>query len=173
MAEQFIDMLRGNSNTLGRTEEVVALVIKEPKRINELFDLFFQDDEWVRLRVNSSLKRLWRHDKQSIAPFIDRWITDVASIDQPSINWTFAQMVEECPELLSDKQRAKSTEIIKKYLTSSSDWIVLNTSIQALGTLAKNDPDLASWLKPQLKKLSTNDKKSVARRAAKTLETLQ
>jgi len=173
MKELFVEMLRGNTNSLGRTEEVVAVILKNPQRVNELFDGFYQDDEWVRLRVNSALKRLWRHDKTLVQPFVTRWTKEVAHIEQPSINWTFAQLVEECPELFTDKEIDSALSTIKQYLTHSSDWIVLNSSIQTLSKRAKDDTALRTWLMPQLKKLTTHDKKSVAGRARKWLTQLQ
>ena len=172
MSEKFVDMLRGEVNALGRTEEVVAEVLKHPQRINELFDLYFQDDEWVRLRVSSSLKRIWRAETDLVKPFIKRWVEKVSEIDQPSTQWTFAQLVEECPDLFSKTQLEKSIEQVKGYLDNSDDWIVLNTSIQSLTTHAKDNAELATWLKPRLKKLTNYSKKSVAGKARKSLEVL-
>ena len=173
MDEKLVDMLRGNSNTLGRTEEVVEIVKKDPTKIHELFKLYFQEDEWVRLRVSSSLKRLWRHNPETIRPFMRQWIDEVAIIDQPSTQWTFAQMVEECEKLLTDKQLKESIKHIQGYLESSTDWIVLNTSIQTLTHYATTDNTLKTWLTPKLKKLQNYEKKSVAARAKKALAYLQ
>ena len=86
MKEAFVEMLRGNSNTLGRSPEVVEDVKAQPDRINELFELYFQPDEWVRLRSSNSLRRLWREDIKWVKPFIQRWINEVSPINQPSVN---------------------------------------------------------------------------------------
>ena len=72
MKEAFADMLRGDSNTLGRAVEVFEIVKKDPPRVQEVFDLYFQPDEWVRLRSSNVLRRLWREDPAWVEPFIAR-----------------------------------------------------------------------------------------------------
>lgn len=170
--EPFVEMLRGATNSLGRTEEVTALVIADPSRAQEVYDCFFQDDEWVRLRAASTSKRLWRHDIELFAPFIQGWIDDVSSIDQPSTQWTFAQMCEECDHTLTDKQRERAIAIVSAYLIEGEDWIVLNSSISALTAWAKTRPRLAAEITPHLKRLSGESRKSVASRATKSLAQL-
>jgi len=173
MSEPFVEMLRGATNTLGRTEEVVEIVVADPARVGEVFELYFQDDEWVRLRASSSLKRLWRHDASMVAPFVDRWIGEVAAIDQPSVQWTFAQLLDECAELLSAAQAAAATEHVKRYLEESDDWIVVNSSIQTLGNRAADDAALRKWLLPRLRKQAQSHRKSTAGRATKALAALE
>jgi len=172
MAEPFVEMLRGDSNTLGRTDEVAEIVKAEPSRVNEVFDLYFQDDQWVRLRASSTLKRLWRRDPSMVAPFIDRWISEVASIDQPSVQWTVAQLLDECPELFSNAQAADAESHVKGYIEQSDDWIVINSSIQTLGNRAVDDADLRTFLLPHLKRHAKSSKKSIAGRATKMLAAL-
>ncbi len=171
--EAFVDMLRGDTNSLGRTEEVTAIVIANPTRAAEVYDCFFQDDEWVRLRAASTSKRLWRHDIDLFAPFIQGWIEDVSAIDQPSTQWTFAQMCEECDHALSDEQRKRAIEIISDYLAEKDDWIVLNSSMSTLASWAKTRPDLAVAITPHLKRRQHDDRKSVAKRATKALGQLE
>lgn len=170
--EPFVEMLRGARNDLGRTEEVVACVLEDPARIDELYDCYFQPDEWVRLRVSSSFKRIWRADEAMFLPFLDRFITDVSTIDQPSAQWTFAQMVLELDAHLSAGQRRTVKGRLKKYLDTSDDWIVQNNSIETLGTWALDDPKLATWLVPHLAAFAASPRKSVARRAQRWLDRL-
>ena len=94
-ALKFVGMLDEPKNTLGRTEEVVEMVLEKPELIEYLYQCYFQPDEWVRLRVSSSFKRLWRADEELVKPYIAGFVSKVSKTDQPSINWTFAQMCEE------------------------------------------------------------------------------
>lgn len=171
--EPFVEMLRGATNSLGRTEEVTALVIDDPSRAQEVYDCFFQDDEWARLRAASTSKRLWRHDSEMFAPFIQGWIDDVSAIDQPSAQWTFAQMCEECDAALTDAQRDRAIEIVKGYLAEGDDWIVLNSSMSTLAAWAMSRPELAAEVAPHLERLSNDGRKSVAKRAVKAMEQLR
>ena len=172
MAERFLDMLDEAKNSLGCTEEVVDIVLRNPKRLDELYEIFFQPNEWARMRAASSFKRIWRADPELFEPYKQRWIDDVSKIKQASLNWTFSQMCTDLGDTLDSKQRTKCKARMKKYLETNDDWIVQNTTIEALGEWARDDKRLATWLKPELKRLSKLDKKSVAKRANKYLEAL-
>jgi len=170
MPEAFVEMLRGARNDLGRTEEVVDLVLADPSRIHELYQCFFQPDEWVRLRASSSFKRIWRADEELFLPYLDRFIADVSKIDQPSVQWTFAEMCSDLDARLTGAQRRTAKVRVKAYLDNSDDWIVLNRSIFTLGLWSGDDPKLTAWMRPRLVTLATDDRKSVARSAQKWLD---
>lgn len=171
-AEPFVEMLRGATNSLGRTEEVVALVLNDHDRLDEVHQLFFQDDEWVRLRASSSWKRIWRAQPEWAVPYLDSWIGEVSKLDQPSVQWTFAQLCLELDDLLTPRQRSTARNRLKKYLESSDDWIVLNSTMPTLTHWAADRAELAEWLRPRLDRLASDDRKSVATRAAKALKQL-
>jgi len=89
------------------------------------------------------------------------------------MQWTFAQLCEECDGVLSNAQRDRAIERIVGYLTDSADWIVLDSSMPPLATWATTRPELAATVRPHLEHHARDDRKSVARRAAKALSRLQ
>ena len=167
MSEPFVEMLNEPKNTLGRTEEVVEIVLGEPDRIDELYGCFFQADEWVRLRTSSSFKRIWRANLAFFKPFIPGFVDDVSRIEQASVMWTFAQMCLEIGDEFDAKQKIVAVERLKRYLDTSDDWIVQNTTIETLGSWAQTDDLLAVWLRPHLRRLKGSKRSSVAKRASK------
>lgn len=59
--ESFAEMLKGgHPNSLGRTEEVVGVVLAERARLEELFATMAEPDEVVRLRVGDALEKVCR-----------------------------------------------------------------------------------------------------------------
>ncbi len=173
MKPDFIAMLNEPKNTLGRTEEAVTLILENNELIEDLYQCYFQSDEWVRLRVSSSFKRIWRADPTLFKPYIKGFVEKVAFIDQPSVNWTFSQMCLERQDDLSVKQKAAAVSQMKKYLENSDDWIVQNATIETLASWAQQDAALRLWLCPKLQELTISDRKSVAKRAAKWLGKLE
>ncbi len=147
------------------------MVLADPQLIDDLYSCYFQPDEWVRLRVSSSFKRLWRADEKLVQPYIKGFVYHVSTIDQPSINWTFAQLCRELDHLLTPPQRAEAKERLKGYLERSDDWIVQNATIDTLADWA-GDTTLAAWLGPKLRQLTHSRRKSVATRARKRLDQL-
>jgi hypothetical protein len=73
---------------------------------------------------------------------------------------------------LSDDKARRATQLLQRNLTGSTDWIVLNVTMDVLTEWAQHDPPLADWLTPELERLCRDDRKSVAKRAAKCLTEL-
>lgn len=170
MAERFETMLTGgHPNSLGRTVEVVDAVLADRSSLAQLYACYFSEDEVVRLRVSSAMKRVAREHPDWTIEFMDGLQSEVAAIDQASAQWTLALLFDLTRELQTSEQRARSVDIMKHNLAQHDDWIVLNNSMQVLHEWSLDDPALADWLTPHLERLAFERRKSVAGRAAKLL----
>ena len=171
MAKETIEQMLtgGHPNSLGRTEEVVDLVLKGKREFEELFNCYQSEDEVVRLRISSALKRIEKAQRDMVLPYVDRLIDEIGELDQASAQWTLAQLFERMFDNMSDKQKKGALKIVKRNLKSHDDWIVLNTSMETLSSWAEDDTALKRWMKPHLERLSSDKRKSVASRAAKKL----
>lgn len=163
----------GHHNSLGNTEEVVAEVLQNPHLFDNLFACYQSPDELVRLRVSSALKRIAKAKKELVLPYLSKIITEIAAIDQASTQWTIAQIFLLLEKDLSSDQRTMAINHFKHNLEMHKDWIVLNTTMETLFEWSKESVDLKKWLIPQLKKLSNDSRKSVAKRANKYLLVLK
>jgi hypothetical protein len=171
--EPFDVMLAGgHPNSLGRTIEVVDLILADPARLEQLYQCYFSPDEVVRLRTSNAFKRIWREHPDWLVPFFDRFLSDISQITQPSTRWTVAQMFHELNDLLTPDQRRAAVAVVQRSLTESDDWIVLNNALEALAAWAKNDPALKAWLEPHAVRLAGDARKSVAGRAARVIKAL-
>lgn len=162
----------GHPNSLGRTVEVVEMVQQTPDLLAALYRCYDSADEVVRLRTSSAFKRLFRAEPAWFDAYADRFIDEVAAIDQASAQWTVAQLCGELTDRLTPAQRRRATTVLQRLLQQSDDWIVLNAAMQTLGDWAVDDAALAAALRPELARLSGDTRKSVARRAAKLAATL-
>jgi len=170
-AETFELMLTGgHPNSLGRTIEVVDIVLAEPSRFEELFLCYRSDDEVVRLRVSNAMRRVEAERHDLLVPYIDRFLVEIGALDQPSAQWTLAKLFEALERDMSAEQKASATIIMQRNLAEHGDWIVLNNTMEALFAWSKDDSDLRQWLLPHLDRLATDPRKSVARRAEKLLK---
>ena len=173
VSQSFETMLTGgHPNSLGRTVEVVDTVLSDPARFDELFACYGSDDEVVRLRTSSAMKRVEAERRDLLVPYIDRFITEIGELDQPSAQWTLAQLFQRLAADLDASQRKGALKIMKRNLANHDDWIVLNTTIETLGEWAGADASLKKWLRPHLERLTGESRKSVAARARKTLRAL-
>jgi hypothetical protein len=169
----FEEMLTGgHPHSLGNTIEVVNIILADKKRFEDLYQCYFSDDEVVRLRVSNAMKRICKEHPDWLVPYIDKLLAYVAKINQASTQWTLAQLFLWLKNDMSEKQLERAKEILKTNLEKSDDWIVQNTTIETLSTWAKDDEKLRLWIIPRLEKFSKSDRKSVAGRAKKMLNSL-
>jgi hypothetical protein len=173
MVEPFAELLRGgHPNSLGRTAEVVGIVRADRARLDELFATMSDPDEVVRMRVGDALEKVCREQPGWFVGYVDRLLGDLGRIEQPSVRWHVAQMLRHLRSDLSCDQQQRATELLQQNLTGSTDWIVLNVTMDVLTEWTRHDPPLAEWLTPELERLSHDKRKAVSRRASKRLAEL-
>jgi hypothetical protein len=166
--ESFESMLTGgHPNSLGRTVEVVDLVLADQAKLRELIDGYKSTDEVVRLRVSSALKRVEVERHAWLLPYLDELINDVGQLDQASAQWTFAQLFQRYANELNPDQRRRSLALMKRNLETHTDWIVLINTMETLSEWAASDDKLKRWIEPHIERLTNDPRKSVAGRAAK------
>lgn len=170
MPEHFEAMLTGgHPNSLGRTVEVVSCVLADESRFAELFACYHSEDEVVRLRVSNAMKRIEKARHDLLVPYLDRFIDEIGALDQPSAQWTLAQLFMVLERDMSADQRGRALAILKRNIAKHSDWIVLNFTMEALFNWSADDPALRDWLIPHLERCAGDTRKSVAKRANKYL----
>lgn len=160
----------GHPNSLGNTVEVTEEVLVTNEHFDELFNCYFSKDEIVRLRVSSAMKRICKAKKELLLPYLDRFLTEISQIDQPSTKWTLAILFDLLKSDFSSNQLTQAKAIVKKNLEEEDDWIVLNYSMETLAKWSKKDENLKKWLHPHLERLKEDSRKSVSKRAYKLLE---
>jgi hypothetical protein len=157
----------GHPNSLGRTVEVVGIVLSDKSRLAELFDCYFSNDEVVRLRVSNAMKRICKVYPEWLVPYIDRLLDEIATVDQASTKWTLAQLFLMLEKEMTATQKEKAVKVLQHNLETSDDWIVQNMTMETLGKWAINDEQLRDWLLSQLDSFRKSSRKSVAKRAEK------
>ena len=161
----------GDPRSLHGVEQVIAAALADPGALEALFECLFCADAVVRMRGGDALEKIARIQPELLAPFTRRLLSDVADVDQPSIQWHLAQILTEIE--LTAQQRQRAIAILKRNLERYEDWIVLNLTLHALAHFARDDPELHRELVPILRSHQADTRKSVAKRATKLLAQLQ
>ena len=162
-------LMGGHPNSLGRAEEVIGIVLADHARLEELFATMAHPDAVVRMRVGDALEKVCREQPGWFAAHVDRLLGDLGHIEQPSVQWHVAQMLQHLRSDLSDVQAQQATELLRRNLTRSTDWIVLCVTMNVLTEWASHAPALAAWLAPELERLRHDERKTVAKGASKRL----
>ncbi len=161
----------GHPNSLGNTVSVVDEVLADRSLLAELVACYRSDDAVVRLRVSSAVKRVAQQRPEWVAAHLDDLLGWVAQIDQASTKWTLSTLFVLLDAHMTPQQRDTAVAIMRSNL-HYADWIVQNTTAESLAHFARQRPELATWLVPELQKLTASHHKSVRGRAQKLLTSL-
>lgn len=173
MKEPFEQMLTGgHPNSLGRTVEVVELIMQDKSLLEELFQCYKSEDEVVRLRTSNAFKRVAKAHREWVVPYLDRFLNEISELYQASAQWTLAQLFLMMTKDMSETQMTRAKDVLQRNLANHTDWIVLAQTMETLGKWSKKDPTLKEWLLPHLERLSQDGRKSVANKASKVSASL-
>lgn len=131
--EAFADVLTeaGRSNSLGRAGEVVAAVLDDRGRLDELWACIGDDDAYVRLRAIDSFEKVVNEQPAWADPYVARIVDELTDSRQPSVQWHVAQLFRQVQ--LAQDQRERAILWLRAWLTTTDvDWIV---SVNCMRTL--------------------------------------
>lgn len=173
MAESFAQILSvgGKTNSLGRAQEIIELVLNDKDQLAELYRCVFHDDAWVRMRAIDSIEKICRIHPEWLLPYVDRLQSELAHSDQHSIQWHLAQIYSQV-DLTASQKRLAIMWLSSRLEQKDVDWIV---AAQAMTTLVQFTHDGAVPKKSTialLKLQQSHKSKSVVKRATKLLAEL-
>ncbi len=160
----------GDRRSIGRSNEVVADVLKTPALFNEVFNGMFSNDPIIRMRSADAIEKITAGHPKYLQPYKLKLIYDVARIDQQEVRWHVAQMI---PRLdLTQKEIDHVVQILICDLQNKSS-IVRTFGMQALSDLAEKHPSLRPQVLELLKELTRTGSPAMKSRGLKLLRKLQ
>jgi len=170
MKESFEDIFAvgGKTNSLGRSGEVLEIVLSNKKRLNELYRCIFDEDAWIRMRAADTIEKVCRQHPDWLLSYVDKFQSELASNTQSSIQWHLAQIYGQLA--LTDEQKLKAINWLKNLLSNPRvDWIVAANAMKTLVQFTKDDSASIDGTIALLKVQQKHKSKSVVRRAEKLL----
>jgi len=166
-----ISMLEGGDRrSIGRVNEVVRTVIKEPERFRALVDGLLTDDEVVRMRCADAIEKVARARPDWLKPHTNFFLQQAAGRSQQEIRWHMAQIMPLLP--LTPPQRARAIQLLMDYLEDASS-IVRVSAMQALAELSRQDAQLGKRIVPLIKTIMKNGTSAVRARGRRLLGQLE
>jgi hypothetical protein len=163
-------MSGGNKRKLNN-QPVIDAVLHEPSRVSELFECIKDQDEYVRMRASDALEKVCRSDPFIVQPLKTRVLHEMSVIDQPSVQWHYAQIVDRLQ--LNPEETAKVIRKLQSNFERYDDWITCSITMKVLGNFAMHDDALRIYLMPKLEELTRDGRVSVSTCAKKTLKKLE
>ena len=171
MALDFRAQMFGGNKRKIKNQPVIEAVLHDSTRVGELFERVKDEDEYVRMRASDALEKVCRSNVSIVQPLKTRVLNEMSLIDQPSVQWHYAQIVDRL------QLTAQETEQVISKLQSNfekyDDWITRSITMEVLGSFALRDKALRAYLIPKLKELTKDSGVSISTRALKILKKLK
>jgi hypothetical protein len=160
----------GDRRSIGRVDEVVTQVLKNPSLFDVVFDGMLSHDPLSRMRAADAVEKITARHPEYLQPYKEKLIGQVAKIDQQEVRWHVAQML---PRLeLSEAERSVAVDTLLGYLNDESK-IVKTFSMQALADFAARDASLRPQVIKLLDALVTTGSPAMKSRGRKLLDRLK
>ena len=162
------DLLRGGDRrSLGRANQVAALVLRDPRHFPELIECMWSDDPVVRMRAADAAEKVTVTKPELLHPHKQELLGLLAEAEQIELRWHLALMV---PRLeLSARERDRAVAALQRYLEDRSS-IVRTCAMQGLADLARQDASLQDVVKRILEESLRTGTAAMKARARKLLK---
>jgi len=141
----------GDRRSIGRSNEVVALVSDKP----ELFDILISgmslSDPLVSMRCADAAEKVTVLHPDYLLPYKHTLIEELSRIEQKEVRWHVAAMLARLP--LSENEQQRVVDILLSY-TNDRSSIVKTIAMQALAELAMRDKKLRPQVLRHIEELS-------------------
>ena len=101
---------------MGRTLEVVEIILNEEGSLNFLSECYSGSDATVRLRVSNSFKSIFRQNPNLFIEYVDKFQPLIKTLNQLYAKRTLAKLHLEFCFLLTEKQKSIAINISKEQL---------------------------------------------------------
>ncbi len=160
----------GDRRSIGRSNEVAARVLENPRLFPALISGLWHDDPLVRMRVADAAEKITRQLPELLATHKKELLGLMAEADQPELRWHLAVLVPRLP--LTDKERQLVISLLKSYLQDRHS-IVKTLALQGLANLARSDPSIRMEVKEILQQAARTGTAAMKARSRKLLKDWQ
>ena len=156
----------GNRRSIGRTNEVVDLVLAQPQRIGELVQLLWDSSEVVRMRAADALEKISRERIGLLQAYKSELLGLMAETTQQELRWHLAAMMPRMD--LTPEECRRAAAVLELYLADRSS-IVKTFAMQGLWELARRDAALRTRAMELVRELAETGTAAMRARGRKLL----
>jgi hypothetical protein len=156
----------GDRRSIGRSNEIVSMVLRQPHHLHALVDCLRSDDPLVSMRAADALEKISARKIELVEPHKAELLELMETAGQQELRWHLAQIV---PRLaLTRKESERAAASLWEYLSDKSS-IVKTFALQGLADLARLDPSLRRSVKNLLEQSRETGTQAMKARARKLL----
>ncbi|HYA64051.1 MAG TPA: hypothetical protein VED66_12690 [Candidatus Sulfotelmatobacter sp.] len=156
----------GDRRSIGRSNEIVSMVLRRPQQLPELIGCLWSADAIVRMRAADAIEKI----SLQKADLLERYKADLLELmegaQQQELRWHMALVIPRLPLTESEQKRAVAS--LRAYLNDRSS-IVKTCALQGLADLSRVIPALRPPIKKLLEESSRTGTAAMRARARKLL----
>ncbi len=156
----------GDRRTVGHSDQVAAIVSKNPGLFPKLIAGLWSEDPLVRMRAADATEKVTRRNRELLQPYKKELLGLMADAKEQELRWHLAVMVPRLP--LNTKERQLAASLLNSYLEDRSS-IVRTFALQGLADLAQDDPSIRPTVIEALRESTRNGTPAMKARSRKLL----
>lgn len=160
----------GDRRSIGKSNQVVAEILKRPDRLAELIECMWSDDAIIQMRAADAVEKVSVQKPELLAPFKAELLGYAGETTQAEMRWHMALMLPRLPLTSAERERARIR--LREYLSDRSS-IVKTFALQGLTELAVGDAPRESEMIDLLQKAGRSGTLAMKARSRKLLLQLQ
>jgi len=160
----------GDRRTIGRSNQVAAIVSKDPELFPELVAGLWSADPLVRMRAADATEKVTRKNRGLLQAYKKELLGLMTQAEEQELRWHLAVMVPRL--LLNAKERQVAMSSLNSYLEDRSS-IVRTFALQGLADLAQDDPNIRPRVIKILREATGNGTPAMKARSRKLLLRLE
>jgi hypothetical protein len=129
----------GDRRTIGRADEVAAIVSDNPKFFSTLIAGLWSADPLVRMRAADAAEKVTRTHREFLRPYKKKLLGLMSEATEQELRWHLAVMIPRL--LLNAEERQVAISSLNRYLEDRSS-IVKAFALQGLADLAQCEPSI-------------------------------
>jgi len=155
-----------DQRSIGRSEEVVSDILKEPGLFHVLIEGLSAENPIIRMRVSDAMEKVSLGSPEYLQPYKQQLLELAAHAVQKEVRWHMAQIL---PRLnLNHNEKIDVVNTLLAYLSDNSS-IVRTFVMQAFADIAKTDEELRLSLRDHISELAATGTPAMKARGRKLL----
>ncbi len=160
----------GDRRSIGRSDQVAAIVSKDPGLFPELIAGLWSEDPVLRMRAADAAEKVTRGNRKLLQPYKRELLGLMTEAKEQELRWHLAVMIPRL--LLNARERQLASTSLTSYLDDRSS-IVKTFALQGLADLAQADPEIRPRVQEMLREATRKGTPAMKARSRKLLIQLE
>jgi len=160
----------GDRRSIGRSNQIVSLVLRQPRQFPQLMKCLWSENPVVRMRAADAAEKISSQKPELLRHYKEELLGLLEETTQQEMRWHLAALIPRLP--LTEGEIGRAWAALTRYLNDRSS-IVKTFALQGLADLARLDPALRESAKNLIEDAARAGTAAMKARARKLLRVME